>query len=441
MGSKPSSSLYRIWNELGVIRNTRFTYADEYLRLEDRDGRSLVLYADLGRLERQLKDISPRDSALVDELVAGVRAFARFNLPVDKAPEVQGFFDKAAWALRLLPIASTFRHWKDVSIGDFAKRFQDPLVKEAIGLVFMPEFPSLFMLMTLASLHTRSAGYPLGGSLPLARTIEQRYMSLGGKIHYGSRVDKILVENNRAVGVRLADGAEHRASYVVSAADAHSTVFDMLDGKYTDRKVRRNFDRLKPFPGLVLVGLGVNRRFDDISPSVSGSIIRLDEPIVVGQNSQEWLHMHVCNHDPSLAPEGKTLVTSLLPCDYEYWAQLHKDSAAYSATKDRIAKEVIRHLDNRFPGLASQVEMVNVATPVTFHRYTLNWKGSFEGWIATPSNWLLHIQKSLPGLENFYMAGQWVEVGGGLPSAAFSGRHVTQIICKRDGKRFVSSTN
>jgi phytoene dehydrogenase-like protein len=46
--------------------------------------------------------------------------------------------------------------------------------------------------------------------------------------------------------------------------------------------------------------------------------------------------------------------------------------------------------------------------------------------------------KNLPGLKNFYMAGQWVEVGGGLPAVAISGRDVVQIICKRDKKRFVT---
>lgn len=40
------------------------------------------------------------------------------------------------------------------------------------------------------------------------------------------------------------------------------------------------------------------------------------------------------------------------------------------------------------------------------------------------------------GLKSFYMAGQWVEPGGGLPPAAVSGRNVIQIICKHDKKSF-----
>jgi phytoene dehydrogenase-like protein len=45
----------------------------------------------------------------------------------------------------------------------------------------------------------------------------------------------------------------------------------------------------------------------------------------------------------------------------------------------------------------------------------------------------------LPGLSNFYMAGQWVNPGGGLPPAAMSGKKVIKEICKREEKKFVSS--
>ncbi len=46
------------------------------------------------------------------------------------------------------------------------------------------------------------------------------------------------------------------------------------------------------------------------------------------------------------------------------------------------------------------------------------------------------MKKTLPGLENFYMIGQWVEPGGGLPTALRSGRCVAQVICKKDKKNF-----
>jgi phytoene dehydrogenase-like protein len=49
------------------------------------------------------------------------------------------------------------------------------------------------------------------------------------------------------------------------------------------------------------------------------------------------------------------------------------------------------------------------------------------------------MSKTLPGLENFYMIGQWVEPGGGVPTAAMSARNVLQIICHRDKRPFATS--
>ena len=44
------------------------------------------------------------------------------------------------------------------------------------------------------------------------------------------------------------------------------------------------------------------------------------------------------------------------------------------------------------------------------------------------------IERTLPGLERLYLAGQWVMPGGGVPTVLYSGRHAVQILCDRDGK-------
>ena len=100
---------------------------------------------------------------------------------------------------------------------------------------------------------------------------------------------------------------------------------------------------------------------------------------------------------------------------------------------------VISLLEQRFPGIASQVEVTDVATPLTFERYTGNWKGSFEGWLITPENaytMTKPMPQTVPGLKNFYMCGQWVEPGGGLPTSVMSARRLMKKICREDSKRF-----
>jgi phytoene dehydrogenase-like protein len=83
--------------------------------------------------------------------------------------------------------------------------------------------------------------------------------------------------------------------------------------------------------------------------------------------------------------------------------------------------------------------VIDVATPLSFERYTGNWHGSVSGWILSPETMRLllrGIPKTLPGLEGLFMAGQWVEPGGMVPMAAVSGRNVIQMICSEDGRRF-----
>lgn len=441
MGSAPGSSFYSMWEELGVVQNMTFVYHEEYGRIEGTDNKKFILYSDIDRLEQHMRELAPEDGRVIDEFIRAVRCCTGFKIPWEKAPEVSGLFDLLKLIVTRFPLLRMLRKWNKISLKEFGERFKNPLIREAFPLLFMPDFPMSFMLMTFACMHNKTAGYPLGGSLEFSRTIEKRYLGLGGEINYKARVKKILTKDGRAVGIRLEDGTEHRADYVVSAADGHETIFNMLEGNYGDDTVRGYYDKLILFPPLVYVALGVNRVFDDV-PHSCGMIIKLQAPILIGGIEQPYLGIHAWNFDPTLAPTGKTLLTVMFQADYAYWKKLRESDELYTAEKDRIADSVVALLDKRFPGLAAQVEMRDVATPTTFERYTGNWKGSFEGWQITPDTWSLGkvMRKTLPGLDRFYMAGQWVEPGGGIPAVAMSGRNVMQIICKKEKKKFTTTT-
>ncbi|MCI2424902.1 NAD(P)/FAD-dependent oxidoreductase [Candidatus Acetothermia bacterium] len=330
------------------------------------------------------------------------------------------------------------RKWKKISVQDFAKRFSDPFLRQAFPLTFnLPDFSMMAMLMTLAWMHKKSAGFPIGGSLQFSRAIEQRYLDLGGKIHYRSPVSKILVENDKAVDVRLADGTEHRGEIIISAADGHATIFDMLEEKYINSKIQEYYDKLPIFPPLVQVALGVARSFEGLPHTV---VYPLKEPVTIAGQERKWVSLEIYNFDPNLAPPGKTVLKVMFSSDYDYWKRLRQDPERYKAEKKQIADQVITLLNQRFPGLADQVEICDVATPMTWERYTDNWRASFEGWLITTKTFGMRMSKTLSGLRNFYMIGQWVEPGGGLPPAAMSGRNVIQIICHGDKKLFVTKT-
>jgi phytoene dehydrogenase-like protein len=313
------------------------------------------------------------------------------------------------------------------------------MLRKAFEEMWIPEFSMFFMLFTFAYLHSKNAGYPLGGSMPMSQAMEKRFTELGGVINYKKRVEKIITENDCATGIRLSDGTEHRSNIVISAADGYNTIFKMLDSKYTDEKIRHSYEKWPLFPPLIFIGLGVNRKFDDVPFSVSGFSFALKRPVLIADRIRERLSVHLYHHDRSMAPEGRTALTLMFVTDYEYWKKLNEDRTEYEQKKDEIASIVIDLLEQRFPGIASQVEMIDVATPMTFERFTGNWKGSFEGWLITPENSnvvMKPMSQSLPGLSNFYLCGQWVEPGGGLPTGVMSGRRLIKTICKADRKKF-----
>jgi phytoene dehydrogenase-like protein len=361
-------------------------------------------------------------------------------MPLGKPRELMGLLEGLRMVPAMLPFLRALNKWGKTPMKAYVQRFRDPFLREALGSLFdLPDFPALAAMMTLAWMNTQDAGYPIGGSLEFARSIERRYLDLGGKVEYGARVEKILVEDGRAVGVRLADGAEHRADVVVSAADGYTTLFRMLDGKYADDEIRGYYEQLPIFSSIVQVSLGVAR---DLSAEPHMVSFPLPQPMTVAGVSLDHLsYKHYC-YDPTFAPAGKSVVEVLIGSEYERWEPLAADRERYEAEKQRIADAVIAALDRRFPGLASQVEVVDVATPLTFARYTGNWKGSIEGWLITTKTMGMMtgkgMKKTLPGLDGFFMAGQWVEPGGGLPTAAMSGRNVVQIICDRDKRPFVA---
>ena len=441
VGTKQGTNFYKFWEELGATQMWQVFSHDRLTSIEDESGKAFTMYSDIDRLEQQMMEFAPEDEAVIRKYVKAVRDCARFDMPVEKPQELYGLLDSIKM-VTMLPSLMFARKWGKISTVDFTKRIKNPFLRKVVGMGSegdFPDMPMLAMLMTLAWLNQKNAGYLIGGALALVGYIQQRFLDLGGELHFNTRVEKILVENDKAVGIRLVDGTEHRGDVVISAADGRTTIFDMLGGKYIDDKIRGYYDNPQLFPPLVYVGLGVARKFDDVPPSVGGLTFPLEEPITIAGREHKELTALIYNFDPTLAPEGKTVVKVQFNTDYDYWEKLYKEPERYKAEKEKIADLVVALLDKRFSGLAEQVEMRDIATPMTWVRYTGNWQGSYEGWMITTGNMMAQMSKTLPGLDNFYMAGQWVNPGGGMPTAAMSGNHTIQLICARDKKKFITS--
>ena len=291
---------------------------------------------------------------------------------------------------------------------------------------------AIAMVISLAWMNLRDAGYCIGGSQAIIRLIEAQIAALGGKVRFKARVERILVENDTAVGVQLAGGEIVKADWVISAADGHATIFDMLDGRYVDSEIRKIYEERELFASYIQVSLGIALDLSDQPWALTRLLetpLQVDPATELNQVGFRFFHF-----DPTFAPPGKTAVTCLLPTrNFDYWAGLrHRNVNQYREQKHHIAESVIDVLQRVVPGVRNSIEVVDVSTPATVARYTGNWQGTMEGWLVRPGEGFRPLRNTLPGLRQFMMVGQWIMPGGGLPSGPMTARPAVKAICKHD---------
>jgi phytoene dehydrogenase-like protein len=135
-----------------------------------------------------------------------------------------------------------------------------------------------------------------------------------------------------------------------------------------------------------------------------------------------------------MAPEGKSVIVMRFESPWELWKDI--DPLEYKNEKEQIEKEAKLILEKHYPGICAFIEVCDVATPVTDVNYTGVWQGSYEGFLPSSKNLMDNLKPTLPGLKNFYMAGQWLSPGGGLPPAGQTGKWAVQYICREEKTRF-----
>jgi phytoene dehydrogenase-like protein len=438
VGTNPNTFFHRIWHELGAIRGHEIREQHEFLRVEGREGQALSVTADLDQLARDCRRLSPDDAGLINKLIQGARRCASLDAP-GNAMELMTIREKMQMMRHYLPMLWTVGSWMRLPVAEYAARYRSPFLREVVlALAGHPHMSALVLLMVLGWRSRRNAGSIVGGSRVFTQGVAARYEGLGGTFRFNAPVDSVTVENGRATGVRRADGTTISAGTVVSCADAHTTIFKMLGGRYLTRQIRHLFGKCETFPGLLQLSLGINHPFPDAPHSLS---FPLSCPLKVDDStSHDRIEVGIFGADSGLCPPGKTIMLVRMFSRFEYWSDLRESHPAeYTEAKERLTEGVIGILAQRFPAVAGQVEDSDLATPATFARFTGNWQGSFQGWLPTPRSLGRRLPRSLPGLKNFYLAGHWVDPGGGLPQAAMSGRYVAQMICARDRKTFTAT--
>lgn len=447
LGSDKGSGFYHMWSELLDLKSIPFHNHDIRLQIEvknstDKYGSNkFKLYTNLDRLHAYMLDLSPEDKKVIDEIVGDIRDLQAFELPpkMDKLPLIPSII-RAIRMSRYLKFLYILMKQKKKSNYDIARRLKNPFLRESFELLFDGQEVKMMVInFPMAAFDQKSAGYPIGGSLSWAERLAERYEKLGGKIHYNTPVKSILTENNQARGLLVRNDVTHLCDDVLSTADWYKTVFEYLKGEFVNEKILKLRDGklLDLYYSVLLVTYGLKRDYKE-----HPHFLRFPTPIeLVSPCGKSWdrLETHFYHYDPTLAPQGKTVMAcSFYTTNGNYWIDLRKnDRPKYREEKKKFTDSLTDLLELRFPGIKDDIEMVDFATPATILRYTNNWQGSAQGWlpgenIAASSP----VKFTLPGLSHFYYASHWGQPGGGLPISIIQGRDVAKLISKRYKKEF-----
>lgn len=437
-GLSPNEVYYPFWNNIIDMKSIDFVFFESHSVVDDKEGTRIHFYSDIDKLEKEFLSKAPEDKRLIGEFISLVRKFNKVNLPIQKPFEVMTVSDKLKVAYRMLPYLRSIRKYINITTFDFAKQFKNPALRFALQTAFVNHLPLFYSIMPLVWRNKNDAGYPRGGAALISGMMEESYKKLGGQVHFRSKVKKILTDNKTVKGIELENGEVHKCDIVINAADGRTVVYDLLEGKFKDKNIveRYESETFETIDKTMYITLGLNRDFSDVPRKI---YFHIDKPIYVDKlTTMDHLEVtHYCD-DPHSAPEEKSVIV-LMPeaKDWEYWVDLRKnDKPKYREEKKRVADAVIEALEQKFGNIKNSIEMLDVATPATYIRYTNNWTGGQISWKATKKTFGKPTTWEIKGLKDFYMTGQWAGTSGGLVNVVMMGNHLTQIICKKEGVKF-----
>ncbi len=437
LGSSPKHPYYHMWNELLPMNEIPFIDYEKMFVFMFEDGQEFIIYSDLDRFQEYLLNLSPEDHGPITELINDTKAIGNLDMSfMIKPRELYGILDYISM-VRMLPALRLMRKWNKMTVETFSERFNHPLLRKSVRCFLSPVLMHMFVH---SAMDQQISGYPTIGSLGISKLLAKKYIELGGALHTQAPVNKIHVENNTAVGITIQDSTKVKGDIIISAIDLHSTVHDLLDGKHIDAKLQQAMKKLRLNSSRLQVSLGIAVNSQNIPHSFK---IILEDPVTIGTGigaeKHNFIDVLCYNEETTAAPPGKSLlIVQIITRNYDYWINLRAmDHAKYTHEKRIITETVISILETKLGKLNPKIEMVDVTTPATYHRYTNNWKGSIQGWDQENLFQSNPFKKQSNTLGNFYLTGHWVEPGGGVPTAFKSGRDVAQIICKKEKMKFM----
>ena len=367
-------------------------------------GVNLDVPSDAGVYRQRLEALFPNEKRALRRYfkdVARAYSWMTLNYVCQVVPQQVAPLVSLAQKMHTLLACETTAHY-------MKRRFHNPALRTLLTTHWgdygvEPERSAFVAHAMIVGHYMNGAWFPQGGSGQISRMIEEKIRANRGEIRVSQSVEEILVENDRAVGVRVTDtsGAqpvtyEERAPIIVSGAGASETYNRLLPaqgrtGKLT-KPIRESIARMGNGGTAVIVYLTL----DHYPEGIDGSNIWINEG--AGSQTPAELTTSLLNGTPQTAfvsfPGLKAgdqhataeIVSFVEAGAFRAWEDTMKGERGsdYDLLKSTMARGLIALVDRNLPGFADAVRYEEVATPLSIEHYTSHSQGCFYGLPLTP---------------------------------------------------------
>ncbi|MGA2489396.1 MAG: NAD(P)-binding protein [Anaerolineales bacterium] len=290
------------------------------------------------------------------------------------------------------------------------------------------ETPAVLAATMFIDNHVGGVYFPAGGAQMLPNTIEKAFERLGGQVLYRKLVDEILIQGDKAYGVRLQDGVEIRAERVLANATVWNIYGKLVRPEHIPPERLEWVRSLVPtYPSMTLY-MVVDRQGipKDIYP---WEIYIENRQGIDSTDLTLYINSLV---DTTLCPADELVVMAIAPnmCDWPHPDDPRYQSADYEAQKQHEAGRMLDQIEGHIPGFRQHIRNLIIGTPSTIERFLLKNGGAVGGPKNQIGQEMLKRLHARSEWKNLYFCGDSTVMGTGAPATTVSGVGAANVILR-----------